>query len=75
MRLYFNHLAKVRVHGVLHGESFSRVYDYVVLIEEVSAKDIEKECGEKSEVCIRLQFNTGDSVAFAKETILFYEIL
>ena len=46
-----------------------------ISIEEVSAKEIEKECGEKLGACIRLHFEDNKTATFSKKSKLDYEVL
>jgi len=43
--------------------------------EEIAAKDIEKECGEKIGACIRLHFEDSQTATFSKKSKLDYEVL
>ena len=55
MRIHLNN-AKVKVSGVENKSAFNHTYNNVTCIEEVTAKEIKKECGEKLGACIRLHF-------------------
>ena len=74
MRIYLNNAA-VKVSGFEKKETFNRTYHNVTCIEEVTAKEIEKECGEKIGACIRLHFEDGQTATFSKKSKLDYEVL
>lgn len=74
MRIHLNN-AKVRVSGVENKNTFNHTYNNVTCIEEVSAKEIEKECGEKLGACIRLHFEDNETATFSKKSKLNYEVL
>ena len=74
MRIHLNN-ATVRVSGFENKKSFSHIYHNVTCIEEVTAKEIEKECGEKIGACIRLHFEDGKTATFSKKSKLDYEVL
>ena len=76
MRIHFNN-AKVKVSGIEieTKKTFNHIYNNVTCIEEVSAKEIEKECGEKLGSCIRLHFEDGETATFSKKSKLDYEVL
>ena len=74
MRIHFNN-AKVKVSGTENENTINYIYDNVTCIEEVSAKEIEKECGEKLGVCIRIHFEDGETATFSKKSKLDYEVL
>ena len=74
MRIHFNN-AKVKVLGTENENTINYIYDNVTCIEEVSAKEIEKECGEKLGACIRIHFEDGETATFSKKSKLDYEVL
>ena len=74
MRIHFNN-AKVKVSGIENKNSIEFIYNNVTCIEEVTAKEIEKECGEKLGACIRIHFKDGETATFSKKSKLDYEVL
>ena len=74
MRIHLNN-AKVKVSGIENKNTFNHIYNNVTCIEEVTAKEIEKECGEKLGACIRLHFEDGETATFSKKSKLDYEVL
>ncbi len=74
MRIHFNN-ATIKISGVEYKNNINFTYRNVTCIEEVSAKEIEKECGEKIGTCIRLHFNDGETATFLKKSKLDYEVL
>lgn len=74
MRIHFNN-AKVKVSGIENQNSIEFIYNNVTCIEEVTSKEIEKECGEKLGACIRLHFEDGETATFSKKSKLDYEVL
>ncbi len=74
MRIHLNNAA-VKVFGFENKETFNHTYHNVTCIEEVTAKEIEKECGEKIGACIRLHFEDGQTATFSKKSKLDYEVL
>ena len=74
MRIHLNN-AKVRVSGFENKKEFNHTYTSVTCIEEISAKEIEKECGEKIGTCIRLHFEDGETATFSKKSKFDYEVL
>lgn len=74
MRIHLNN-AKVRVSGFENKKEFNYTYNNVTCIEEIAAKEIEKECGEKIGTCIRLHFEDGKTATFSKKSKLDYEVL
>ena len=74
MRIHFNN-AKVKVSGIENKNSIEFIYNNVTCIEEVTAKEIEKECGEKLGACIRIHFEDCETATFSKKSKLDYEVL
>lgn len=74
MRLHLNN-ATVKVSGIENKNNIAFTYNNVTCIEEVSAKEIEKESGEKLGNCIRIHFNDGETATFFKKSKLDYEVL
>ena len=74
MRIHLNN-ATVRVSGFENKKSFSHIYHNVTCIEEVTTKEIEKECVEKIGACMRLHFEDGKTATFSKKSKLDYEVL
>lgn len=77
MRIHLNNAA-VKVSGFENKEIFNHTYHTyhnVTCIEEMTAKEIEKECGEKIGACIRLHFEDGKTATFSKKSKLDYEVL
>ena len=74
MRIHFNN-AKVKVSGIENKNLIEFIYNNVTCIEEVTAKEIEKECGEKLGACIRIHFEDGETATFSKKSKLNYEVL
>jgi len=74
MRIHLNN-AIVKVSGFENKKAFSNTYYNVTCIEEIAAKEIEKECGEKIGACIRLHFEDSQTATFSKKSKLDYEVL
>lgn len=74
MIFYYNN-ATVRVSGIENKKLFQYTYRNVYCIEEMTAKEFEREYGENIGPCVRVHYNDGETAIFSKRRNMTFNAL